>query len=384
MLATCRMLSRLAPRVLCCQLVWMGAAFAPVQAELPEPIRGVWVANIGEGPLSSTRHSREFVDLCHECGINTLCVVVWNRGVTVYPSAVMQREFGTPCDTRYRGRDALRDIIDAAHEKSIRVWAWFEFGFSCSYEEPDGGPIIRRKPHWAALDCDGELVTKNGFQWMNAFHPEVQDFMLALIKEVVEQYDVDGIQGDDRLPANPSAAGYDQCTAALYAREHDGRRPPQDPMDAQWTDWRTHQLNKFAERMHHEVKAIRPKLVVATAPSIFPWSRAEYLQDWPTWVENGWVDVVSPQVYRDTIEAYRGELEKIVKKQVAPEHLHRVFPGVLVQTADGYRTTGKMIERTIEENRRVGLDGEIVFYDAALKPHQDVFKRLYQRVSARR
>ena len=30
---------------------------------------------------------------------------------------------------------------------------------------------------------------------MNAFHPEVQEFMTNLILEVVENYDVDGIQG---------------------------------------------------------------------------------------------------------------------------------------------------------------------------------------------
>jgi len=193
-----------------------------------EPIRGVWVANVGSGVLSSATDSQHFVDLCARSGINTLFVVVWNRGQTVYPSDVMQREFGIRCDKRYAGRDALREIIDAAHKRNLRVFAWFEFGFASSYHEADGGQILRARPQWAARDKEGRLVSKTGFQWMNAFHPEVQDFMLSLMREVVKKYKVDGVQGDDRLPASPSTAGYDDWTVALYQREHDGQRPPQD------------------------------------------------------------------------------------------------------------------------------------------------------------
>ena len=38
---------------------------------------------------------------------------------------------------------------------------------------------------------------KNGFDWLNAFDPEVQNFMISLFKEVVTNYEIDGVQGDD-------------------------------------------------------------------------------------------------------------------------------------------------------------------------------------------
>ena len=46
--------------------------------------------------------------------------------------------------------------------------------------------------------------------WWNALHPGPQELLLKLISEVVEKYDIDGIQGDDRLPAMPSEGGYDE------------------------------------------------------------------------------------------------------------------------------------------------------------------------------
>ena len=192
------------------------------------PVRGVWVANVGSTALGSPEQIRDFVELAHACKLNTLYVVVWNRGMTTYPSRIMQERFGIACDPRYSEFDALQEVIQAAHQRGMRVVAWFEFGFSCSYQQPSGGRIIKKYPHWAAQDRAGNLATKNGFQWMNAFHPEVQDFVLALLKEILQEYDVDGVQGDDRLPACPSTAGYDAWTTQLYQDQHDGQLPPHD------------------------------------------------------------------------------------------------------------------------------------------------------------
>lgn len=47
---------------------------------------------------------------------------------------------------------------------------------------------------------------------MNGFYPAVQQFITDLIVSVMTSHKVDGIQGDDRLPAMPSLAGYDAYT----------------------------------------------------------------------------------------------------------------------------------------------------------------------------
>ena len=50
---------------------------------------------------------------------------------------------------------------------------------------------------------------------------------MSLIMEVVEKYDIEGVQGDDRLPAMPSLAGYDNYTSALFKAKY-GKAPPTD------------------------------------------------------------------------------------------------------------------------------------------------------------
>ena len=340
------------------------------------PTRGVWLTNVVSEAMFSKQNIEEAVELCHQYGFNTIFVVTWNRGYTLYPSEVMEEKFGIKIDPKHEGRDPLQEVIDAAKPKGIKVYAWLEFGFSSSYQEADGGHIIRQMPQWAARDSSGQIVSKNGFQWMNAFDPEVQDFVLSLLKEVVNKYEVAGVQGDDRLPALPSLAGYDSLTLAQYSLEHNGQRPPNNPFDAAWINWRADLLNDFMKRMHHELKELNPEISISVSPSIYPWSKKQYLQDWPTWVAEGWVDMVCPQIYRYDLEKYKNELEKIVSSQVDSTDIDLLFPGILARVGE-YYASDTLLQGMVHENRKYGIEGEVFFYYEALKRNTAFYENLY-------
>ena len=360
--------------LLCC--LACGRQHASDAPAAPEPTRGVWLTNIASEAMFSREGIREAVALCQQHGFNTIFAVTWNRGYTLYPSKIMEAEFGVLIDPAMAGRDPLQELIEEAHAAGIKVFAWFEFGFSSSYEEPDGGQLLRKHPHWAAIGADGQLVAKNGFQWMNAFDPEVQGFILSLLLEVAENYAVDGIQGDDRLPALPSEAGYDSLTVALYRAEHQGAIPPADHLDSAWVDWRAQRLSAFMGRMYQSLKAQKPQLIVSASPSIYPWSKEQYLQDWPTWVREGWVDLVCPQIYRYDIGKYRLELDKIVNEQIPSDRLPTLAPGILLKV-DDYIAHDTLLQQMIEANRRHGIEGEVFFFYEGLKRRPGFFEGLY-------
>jgi len=339
-------------------------------------VRGVWLTNVDSRVLNSKENIVRAVDRCSSLGFNTIFVVTWNKTMTTFPSKTVKQLTGVEIDTLFAGRDPLKELIDAAHKKDIKVIAWFEFGFSASYKQ-HGGALLKAKPEWAALDVHGALVTKNGFDWMNGFKPEVQDFMLSLIMEVVVNYDIDGIQGDDRLPAMPSESGYDPYTVALYASEHGGTPPPKNSKDPAWVQWRADILNAFMERIHRTVKAYNNKIIIAMSPSIYPWSKEEYLQDWPTWVRRGLVDMVNPQVYRYTFTQYADALNDIVHTQVAKDQVLRCFPGILLKLGD-YSPSKEFLLQMLRENRKQGINGEVMFFYEGLARHADVFREFYR------
>ncbi len=339
-------------------------------------VRGVWLTNVDSQVLNSNENIIEAVNLLDKLGFNTIFVVTWNKAMTTYPSKIMKKFTGVEIDTLFTGRDPLKELINEAHKKNIKVIAWFEFGFSSSYKL-NGGPILKKKPEWAAKDVSGNLVTKNGFEWMNGFHPDVQNFLLSLIMEVVKNYDIDGIQGDDRLPAMPSESGYDKYTVSLFKSQHDGEEPPNYSKDYNWIKWRSAILTDFMKKIYETVKAYDKNLIVSMAPSIYPWSEEEYLQDWPTWVSNGWVDLICPQDYRYNIKDYTSTLNAIIKNQIVNKNIKKFYPGVLLKVGS-YYPSREFLQQMINENRKNQINGEVFFFYEGIKKYPELFEEIYK------
>jgi uncharacterized lipoprotein YddW (UPF0748 family) len=369
-------------------LVLHGCATDVPQTGLQE-IRGVWITNVDSEILFDPQSIEDGLAFLADRGFNIIFPVVWNKGYTLYPSDVMASYFGEEfrIDPLFaeQGRDPLREIIAAARKHNIDVIPWFEFGFAASYRK-DGGHIIAAYPHWAAEDNTGALLEKNGFEWMNAFHHEVQDFMLALIREVCEHYDIDGVQGDDRLPALPSEGGYSEYTRELYYREA-GTYPPDDSREPGWLQWKADKLTEFGGRLYHMVKEIRPELIVSMSPSIYPWSKEEYLQDWPEWIRRGQVDILHPQCYRYDIDSYKQTVEDVafyagIESRNGEQYIDLppivVAPGVLIKA--GHRYNGpEYVKEAVRFNRQHGMQGEVYFFYEGLDEKNDFLAdTLYQ------
>lgn len=338
-------------------------------ALVAQPIRGVWVTNVASDALRSAKNIDETIANCSRFGINTVFVVVWNAGKTMYPSEVAYRYSGLRQDPVYGGFDPLKDIIRKAHAANIKVYAWFEYGFAYAYQ--DSNTVwLKRYPHWAGRNVNGGLLKKNKFFWWNSIHPEVQQMMTELVCEVVRKYEVDGIQGDDRLPAMPAEGGYDDFTLSLYAREHHGNAPPKNPLDSAWLQWKANQLSAYGKRLYAAVKKERASCQVSWAPSIYPWAKENYLQDWPVWLREGYADNVLPQLYRYDIKAYE-KILKALSEQVPAPLKHKVFPGILTSLGDGYRVNEEMLKEMIRLNRQYGFDGECFFYYETLRSLKD-------------
>ncbi|MBP7460885.1 MAG: family 10 glycosylhydrolase [Candidatus Delongbacteria bacterium] len=341
----------------------------PILDARPQEVRGVWITNVDSDMLFSHARLVEGIDRLARTGFNVVYPVVWNKGMTLYPSRIMDSLFNLPQDTLLarQKRDPLAELIVEAHRRGMEVIPWFEFGFAASYQQ-NGGHILARKPEWAAIDSHGRLLTKNGFEWMDALNPEVQAFMLALVMEVVYRYDIDGIQGDDRLPAMPVEGGYSPSNRELYRREHTGQNPPADPRDYRFMRWKASHLNKFARRMYHSVKAADNHLVVSLAPNIYSWGYLEYLQDSKTWLDSLYCDQYIPQTYRWNIRDYKelalniyGESESDGSGFLNAYWKNRSVPGIILKSGDRYNRQDYVLE-AVRFNRLLGIQGEIFFF----------------------
>lgn len=343
-----------------CCLVVMNSLLLAQPKEYPL-IRGTWVTNTASDAMVTREKVRETVQHCKRNGLTDLFVVVWNRGVTMYPSKLVKKYIGIEQDPVYKGFDPIQAYVEEGHKAGLRIHAWFEFGFSYAYKDSSENRWLNKYPSWVGRNQQGGLLKKNGFFWWNAMHTEVQQFMTQLVLEVVKKYDIDGIQGDDRLPAMPAEGGYEAHTVKKYKAAHRGKSPPVSHKDTAWTQWKANQLSAYGKKLYGAVKRVKKNCWVTWAPSIYPWSKEQYLQDWPAWLKGGYADLILPQVYRYNIDAYEKTL-KAIDEQVPANLKHRLFPGILTSLGDGYRVKPEMLQQMLELNRKYGYKGEVFFY----------------------
>ena len=347
-------------------------------------IRGVWLTNVASNVLNSRQNISNAMDLLAELNFNTVFLVTWNKTMTPHPSNVLQNAISSLNDPTINirfdsSRDILQEVIEEAHSRNIKVIAWFEYGFASQYGNSNSGMnyVLQANPHWASRDSSGNIANKNGFYWMNAFHPEVQEFMTNLVIEVVENYDVDGIQGDDRLPAVTSTSGYDDYTISRYKAEHNGNNPPDSDSNNQWLQWRADILSEYAEELFLKVKQADPNCLVAFSPSPYSFSLTNYCQDWPKWLDKNIVEIISPQLYRyDTggISNYRWLFN--TNFSYADSNTDIFYPGVLLQIG-GYVPSDDFLIEMLRHHRAKGVYGEIFFFFEGVDDKQNVFKALY-------
>ena len=114
---------------------------------------------------------------------------------------------------------------------------------------------------------------------MSAIYPEDQEFMTSIILEVSDKYDVDGVQGDDRLPAMPVEGGYEEFTKERYKAEHDGAEPPASHTNSAWKRWRADKLTDYLSALRDSVKSRDEELILSSSPTPYYWGYDAYLQD---------------------------------------------------------------------------------------------------------
>ncbi|MFP4548649.1 MAG: glycoside hydrolase family 10 protein, partial [Fidelibacterota bacterium] len=359
-----------------------------------EEFRAVKITNVDSDVLSSNEKIADAMDYLASININTILVVVWNGSgyngaYTLYPSAVMDSLFGFEKGPTGSVADPLERILIEAHRNGIEVLPWFEYGFASSWSNPDSARetvpdhIIKKYPHWALREKDGNIAWKNGFYWISAINPEVQDLIKGLTMEVCHNYDIDGVEYSDRIPALPVEGGYDSVTVNIYKNEHNGQEPPQNYKDTDWMRWRADKMNDWLKEVRDAVKEYDPNLNVSSSPSVYPWCYHEYLQDPYTWMNTDIVDDVIPQLYRYTYDEYYDTFMSSLNNYPGKKDVY--ISGILMNVGD-YLISADYLLKAMQANRDHEIAGEAFFFYEGLRKNNnllgDTLKATYYKFPA--
>lgn len=347
-----------------------------------EEIRGVWLTNVDSDVLFSTERLKSAIAELGEMNFNTLYPTVWNWGYTLYPSRVAEQVFGWRVDPEpgLQDRDMLAEAVAEGHRHNMKVLPWFEFGFMA----PSYSDLAKKHPEWLTQRFDGSQIYMEGEHprvWLNPFHPEVQQFIINMVTEIVANYDIDGIQFDDHFGL-PYEFGYDPYTVKLYKREHNGQSPPANPQDPEWVRWRADRISRDFARMFRAIKNTKEDCIVALSPNPQPFAIENFLQDWITWEREGWLEELILQVYRPDMERFNMELNR-----PSIQAVRRHIPvGIGIMTGlKNYPVPMELIWQQVQAARQAGYRGVSFFFYETLwtgSEGRDTRKRLFRSMFA--
>lgn len=355
--------------ILICSIVFSG------YAQQPE-LRGVWIAWAGANIPSKEAIAVMMEDIAAH-NLNVVYVDVWRYGYPYFRSEVFFQHTGLYTDPALAaGRDVLMDMIAEGHRVGLQVEAWFEYGFVACQGNND--IIYTMHPDWFAMRRDGSVLFNGSYnyKWLSHCHPDAQKFLIDLCQEVATKYDIDGIELD-RVRYPELDCGYDSFTVELYKSEHNGNPPPNTISDPGWKAWRADKLTQFMSLFYDSLKAVRPDIDISNAPIVYPYGYDNFCQNWIPWINNGFLDFVTPQIYRASNATYTYELNL----QLAyVNDQSKFYPGI-TSIYDTYLIPTTEIIDMIQTTRSRGLQGHVIWYYNTLADDLPVLRdSVYQHV----
>lgn len=198
------------------------------------------------------------------------------------------------------GYDPLLIMTEEAHNRGMELHAWVNPyrvtmpGQALTSLAPDN--VARTNPGW---------VIKYGQQYyLNPGLPEVQNYLLATVKELVANYDIDAVHMDDYFyPYKIKNEAFpDQAAFKQYGTSYKN-------VD----DWRRNNVNQLVKNIYSTIKETKPHVQFGISPfgvwrnkSLDPTGSDtkagvnnydDLYADTRQWMKDGSIDYIAPQIY---------------------------------------------------------------------------------------
>ncbi|MDO9578326.1 MAG: family 10 glycosylhydrolase [Candidatus Cloacimonadales bacterium] len=239
-----------------------------------------------------------------------LLVQVRYRGDAAYIPNKRDASFPNP-EKKYFGIsdstfDPLEYIIDKAEEREIEVHAWFTTFIITGHDltKLDSSHVFFTHPEWITSQFTSQPMDYQ--EDMGAFLdpgiPEVQDYTLNVILDVVANYAIDGIHLDYiRYPG--TYFGFNELAKKTFKAEV----KYQDANS--WQQWKLDQVTRFVAKVSQSAKEISPEIRVSAAVfSDADEAHEKYSQDWMFWLDKGYIDEAYTMSYTTSTKRLEQDL----------------------------------------------------------------------------
>lgn len=260
--------------------------------ELSSDIKGVWVSYITLDMQNTdctedvfTEKIQSIINKTKENGFNTIIFQVRPFSDALYESQfypwshILTGEQGTAPKF-----DPLEIMCDLCHKNEVSIHAWINPYRVKTSETPE--KLSEYNPYY----IDNSI----GFEhddniYLDPSNEKAQKLIINGVKEIVENYDIDGIQFDDYFYPE-GADDFDNETYELY-KENQNKPLSKD-------EWRKEYVNNLIEGVYKAIHNTKDEVIFGISPQGNLRNNEALFADVKTWCkEKGYIDYICPQIY---------------------------------------------------------------------------------------
>lgn len=273
-------------------------------------MRAVWIATVSNidypsrPTINSDIQKEEFIrlaDLHKNNGMNTLVVQIRPATDAFYPSPYepwsqwLTGRQGQPPVPYY---DPLKFMIEETHKRGMEFHAWmnpYRAVFNINGSSIAPSHITNVHPEW--------FLTYGDKKYFDPGNKEVQQYVTAVVKDVVSRYAIDAIHFDDYFYPY-RIAGREFPDWSTYSKYGNGMSKD---------NWRRSNTDSIIVKLSKAIKEENKKCQFGISPfgiwrnsdkdprgSNTKGGQSNYddlYADILLWLRNGWIDYVAPQLY---------------------------------------------------------------------------------------
>lgn len=318
----------------------------------------------------------DLIDIIRDSDIKNIFVQVRGRGDAYYNSSIEPRGFDVKEDF-----DPLEYLIKKTRNTDIRIHAWVNISFVMNAKDYPGpaNHVLTKHPEWVTCDYTGRPMTEytqkelednllEGF-FLDPAIPEVKQYCYDIIRDIISKYDIDGVHLDYiRYPYSGynthykkfmSEFGYNPASRKIFKKKYGFdplsiNREKESKAKILFDRFRTDQVTEIVRNIHYIVKQKNNSLTVSAAVMPrYDYGKKAYFQDWPLWLNRGYIDLACVMSYTENPATYAEYIDYAVKTGSRD----RIFMGVMIRK----KTSVKTIMDEITAAYNSGARGYILF-----------------------
>lgn len=263
--------------------------------ESDEEMRGVWVSYMElsmENESSKTQKAfedkfTEIAQKCCESGFNTLIVQVRPFCDALYKSSYFPwSHILTGTQGENPQYDALQIMCDICKENNLKIHAWINpyrvSSNETSKKLSDNNPYIK--------NSEIGIKTDNGI-FLDPSNETAQQLVCDGVKEIAENYDVDGIQFDDYFYPTEDES-FDKKQYEAYIEKYGKKN------SMSLDNWRMQNVNTLICKVYRTIKSVDSSVEFGISPQGNIGNNDGLYADVKSWCTcKGFADYICPQIY---------------------------------------------------------------------------------------